>query len=526
MRYLLRCRFSSRISARVGTAPLRKVTHVVSVSLLAGDKEEEEEEEEDERNNNEPRPVKMNACRDGAGLEDVADASSALLGGPTRPEDQLFTAFAYNSASKRLTMIPVKYKMKEERRKVLKISINKLKKIDDPESWLCRSVLINNTMKKLQKEARDEKMQKQMNAYAKSYLLKSPVGLEADDFNGQLNNNNQMNGDLCPLKLDDQDCFYQKEFVQKEKEDVFCQLGAAKDDDEFEFGGKEKEPEEERTSRLPDESCISNGVPLNEDFVEKIPSIKRCASRKRSLDEDGTASEILNLDETDLEVEAKRPRLEADDVDECDVHDVLSQLYMPPTPRMLTSIDSDTDDDDLNVVDIDSSYIDSLKTECQNKLPSAAGTGDGLFDAKRKASDPEDEQPSSKRKLTDDIFSCFNVSCDTYFMHGEKGNFDNFLCNNKGKDKDRTSVESCGKSDARAAKPPEEEELIELEDEEDIKRRLSQSLSSHYQRKSDKSCESFFEDGCDNQYSCGHTVNMFNDIQSVTFHNLIASLET
>ncbi|KAL0266810.1 UNVERIFIED_CONTAM: hypothetical protein PYX00_009254 [Menopon gallinae] len=310
--------------------------------------------------------------------------------------------------------------------------------------------------------------------------------------------------------MDDQDCFYQKEFIQKEKEDVFCQLKT----DEFDFPGKAKEPEEEeRTSRLSEESSISNGVPLNEDFVEKIPSIKRCASRKRSLDEDGTASEILNLDETDLEVEAKRPRTEADEVDECDVHDVLSQLYMPPTPRMLTSIDSDTDDDDLNVVDIDSSYIDSIKTECQNKLPSpAAGAEDALFDAKRKASDPEDEQPSSKRKLTDDIFSCFNVSCDTYFMHGEKENLDNFLCNNKGKDKDRTSGESCGKSDPK--------------DEEDIKRRLSQSLSSHYQRKTEKGCESFFEDGCDNQYSCGHTVNMFNDIQSVTFHNLIASLET
>lgn len=44
-------------------------------------------------------------------------------------------------------MISAKYRLKEERRKVLKISVNKLKKIEDPESSLRRSVLINNTEK-------------------------------------------------------------------------------------------------------------------------------------------------------------------------------------------------------------------------------------------------------------------------------------------------------------------------------------------------------------------------------------------
>lgn len=37
-----------------------------------------------------------------------------------------------------------------------------------------------------------------------------------------------------------------------------------------------------------------------------------------------------------------------DDMEDCDVQDVLSQFYMPPTPRMLTCID---DDEDVNVVD-------------------------------------------------------------------------------------------------------------------------------------------------------------------------------
>ncbi|XP_076360481.1 uncharacterized protein LOC143252366 [Tachypleus tridentatus] len=46
---------------------------------------------------------------------------------------------------------------KDERRKVLKLSMNKLRRIKDPEASLCRSVLINNTVKHLQQEIREEK---------------------------------------------------------------------------------------------------------------------------------------------------------------------------------------------------------------------------------------------------------------------------------------------------------------------------------------------------------------------------------
>lgn len=522
-------------------------------TLFAGDKKEE-------RNNNDPHlgtsndPDKMKPPCQGDDLEGQASSPPA--------EDHLFTTFSYNTSSKRLTMIPVKYKMKEERRKVLKISINKLKKIDDPESWLCRSVLINNTLKKLQKEARDEKMQKQMNTYSKTYFLKTTC---SEDFSCQLNNNNQTNfsqsnAEVCQTKVDDQDCFYQKDF-NKEKEDVFCQLSNSKTE-EFHYQlNKTNETDEKysnkgkpvkllKMSSLDEvedklDTSLSNGVPLNEDFVEKIPSIKRCASRKRSLDEDGTASEILNLDDTDLDLSCNQKRTELDDVDDCDVHDVLSQLYMPPTPRMLTSMSSDHDDE-LNVVDIDSSYIDNIKTtECQNKLPnenlyetSLLPESSNLVDALSKVesnpgkrqSDDYDHCNPKKRRSNDDIFSCFNV-CETNFLNGDFGKketFDNFLYSNKNKETDRTSLDfsKMDQKESLVVKNQEEDELIELEDEEDIKRRLSQSLSSHYHRKNDKTCDNFFEDGCDNQYSCGHTVTMFNDIQSVTFHNLIASLET
>ena len=51
---------------------------------------------------------------------------------------------------------------KEEKKKILKISILKLKEIDDAEIFLRRSVLINNTMKRMQSELSKDRM-KQMN---------------------------------------------------------------------------------------------------------------------------------------------------------------------------------------------------------------------------------------------------------------------------------------------------------------------------------------------------------------------------
>lgn len=51
------------------------------------------------------------------------------------------------------SMISARYRQKEERRKMLKISAGKLSRIDDPEASLCRSVLINNTLRRLRRES-------------------------------------------------------------------------------------------------------------------------------------------------------------------------------------------------------------------------------------------------------------------------------------------------------------------------------------------------------------------------------------
>ncbi|XP_060594438.1 uncharacterized protein LOC132748816 [Ruditapes philippinarum] len=45
---------------------------------------------------------------------------------------------------------------KDDRKKILKMSIKKLKDLDDPETFLRRTVLVNNTMKRLQVDLQEE----------------------------------------------------------------------------------------------------------------------------------------------------------------------------------------------------------------------------------------------------------------------------------------------------------------------------------------------------------------------------------
>lgn len=70
----------------------------------------------------------------------------------------------------RPTMISAKYRAREERRRLLKISAGKLRRIEDPEASLCRSVLINNAVRRLQRENRDEKTRNYSGLPIVSYL--------------------------------------------------------------------------------------------------------------------------------------------------------------------------------------------------------------------------------------------------------------------------------------------------------------------------------------------------------------------
>lgn len=82
-------------------------------------------------------------------------------------------------------------RLRDERKRVLKLSLAKLRRIDDAESCLRRSVLLNNTLRRLQRDARDEKtaaVSQQMNASSDcaSRLHHPAVRLEQADSGREL----------------------------------------------------------------------------------------------------------------------------------------------------------------------------------------------------------------------------------------------------------------------------------------------------------------------------------------------------
>ncbi|XP_059481149.1 uncharacterized protein LOC132200009 [Neocloeon triangulifer] len=312
---------------------------------------------------------------------------------------------AYINKTGRPSMISAKYRLKEERRKVLKISIGKFKRIEDHESSLRRSVLINNTMKRLQKEAREEKLQRQG-------IFQINSAFSAPEL------------DLKPTVL--------------------------------------------------------------EPAVEKVPQSNQ---RKRSIS--------------------------TDDCEDCDVQDVLSHFYMPPTPRLLTSID---DEDDMQVPNKKQRVM--LEEEPQNEniniiqLPSvpkeSLNNNSNSADDLMKKCETEKPTPITQVKIAaDDIvmadeaeLDVVNTSDDDRLVVCEEPLLD-------------TPPSSCSDS--------EDEDIDVVNSDNDERLRPSQVEA---ERTGGAASGESANDSSDQQhFSCGHT-SIFGELQSVVFHSLIASLES
>ncbi|XP_044748381.1 uncharacterized protein LOC123309365 [Coccinella septempunctata] len=236
-------------------------------------------------------------------LQPIPDDNDDIFGPPrTYPN-------GFTPPKNRPSMISAKYRQKEERRKVLKISMNKLKKIEDPEASLRRSVLINNTMKRLQQEAKEEKIQKQQLNYPRIYDSDNLVNLKNEFIKNEVKSNEHK----VSSKVIE---FLENDFDKKLAEEIETVKANSME-----------------VLQTLDESMKDLGNPLSS-------STDDVTNRKRSFDE----------------------------IDDCDVQDVLSQFYIPPTPRMLTCID---DDDEICVVNDEPSAkrpkIDSDQSSCYPK---------------------------------------------------------------------------------------------------------------------------------------------------------------
>lgn len=152
------------------------------------------------------------------------------------------------------------------------MSLGKVKRIEDPESFLRRSVLINNTIKRLQKEVREEKMMRHGGSYTSKLSSCSS---------------------------------YRKSFACSRLNEMHLSVVDEPDTDS-------------PNSLLMDTDDESRPSPLDNLIISK--------------DHHNTPS-LLNS--------RKRPPSQEDSEEDCDVADVLSQIYVPPTPCIISSIDED-----------------------------------------------------------------------------------------------------------------------------------------------------------------------------------------
>lgn len=276
----------------------------------------------------------------------------------------------YCPPKNRPSMISAKYRQKEERRKVLKISINKLKKIEDPEASLCRSVLINNTMKRLQQEARDEKIQKQQLNYPRCYDNDNFLNIKSEFIKNELKAN--------PVFED-----HAEEFTSTNSK----LMDSLKDDFamENEFDSKMAEEINVLNSESAKNIEVLNGL-VDDNFTD--------------LSESFSSDSNSVSDQRDEDKYSRKRSF--DDMEDCDVQDVLSQFYMPPTPRLLTCID---DDEDVNVVD-DVPLAKRAKTDDACQQTNIADHFCANFDNPTARIDMDAEKVSACAK-SDDTFRSF-----------------------------------------------------------------------------------------------------------------------
>ena len=208
-----------------------------------------------------------------------------------------------------------KYKFKEERKRILKLSVKKLRSIEDPEAFLSRSVLINNTLKRLQSEVREEKAKKTnsdpaMPTYTPSpysfYSIEKAYREEMERSSGLDNNGNDSNGSNGAVITSS-----------------FPSQGRSTYDQHMFDADDEEEDDEDNASQSSNSTTTSDSSDSSEDENEATnANIKDTISNKPSTQVVTSTSSVED--------------------------DLLAEVYMP-TPSMPPMIASIDPEDDLHL---------------------------------------------------------------------------------------------------------------------------------------------------------------------------------
>ena len=282
-----------------------------------------------------------------------------------------------------------RYRFKEERKKVLKMSVRKLKQIEDPETFLCRSVLINNTMKRIQAEIREEKSNK-----SRKWLMQSGTT------NNEYNNMTVIHSTRNPLtSIITADAMHNKDDLDEEN-------------DSTSYGGhKCEERKEEKTEEMFDSDQSVDTVNREYRFHNAPDS-----EYHNSCDNDRVNLGYCKDDEVDENTEpnVSKPMVE---IEKNSSKDMLNQLQDKETCSNSESSSSsyDEDNDSLSSPESSNSYASTNSEEeedcdncCETSLkqiekPSSPFTemngDDEEFDEETLSSASAMKRKAKKRKL-------------------------------------------------------------------------------------------------------------------------------
>ena len=231
------------------------------------------------------------------------------------------TRINHLGASRRLTpritlmASSTKYKFKEERKRILKLSVKKLRSIEDPEAFLSKSVLINNTLKRLQTEVREEKAERKKAenlSYSPSpYSFYSVEKAYREEMERLDNNGKDSNTSSLANPAAISDAPYDRQY----KND------AMEDHEMYEADHETEDDDRTSTASSSSESSSSEDEDLTEDHAIKDDT--KNVSDHIEVNDTLTSSEVSSVED-----------------------DLLSEVYMPtpsmpPPPQLIGGIDDD-----------------------------------------------------------------------------------------------------------------------------------------------------------------------------------------
>merc|ERR1711953_1485067 len=379
-----------------------------------------------------------------------------------------------------------KYKVKEERKRILKLSVKKLRAIEDPEAFLTRSVLINNTLKRLQTEVREEKASKKTIDYNPSpysfYSIEKAYREEMERLDS--NGNKESTSSLSSQgRLDN--AAPQQEELNLELHDTNQEMFEA--DDEA-------------------------------DSDESSASSSSSSSSEEDSDEEMTSNQSSSSLENNLADQPKNNSLE---------DDLLSEVYMPtpPPPQMIGSID------DVDCIDLKPSRPSTpvpwskpnpsaeavMKSSCDNNEADLLSEAVRTECWTKPVDTPVSQQSSLLNGNTNSVTSKSTLTSNSVNTQSWPNLPDLSWPSYTPSANANTSSSHSGSITATVATSVAASEATNFQPNITVP-----SCSSHKENLYNSNSSQLSEK-C---YSCGQSSLFQSELQSVVFNSLIASLET